>query len=76
MEVEFQRVTLDTDTPDRNATLVFRNGRLLAVLSCLSDIHGEIGGTWFIEATFSELPRPQPQTFVTLQTFETWLAAA
>lgn len=73
MDLSFQSVTLDSASPDRDATLVFRDGRLVAVLSCLSEIHGDLGGRWFIEATFSDIPRRQPQTFGTLAQFEDWL---
>jgi hypothetical protein len=74
--LSFQTATLDTDTPDRNATLVFREGRLLAVLSCLSDIHGDLAGHWYIEATFGDLPGRQPRAFDSLALFEEWLATA
>lgn len=73
MTLTFQAVTLDTETPDGEATLVFRDGRLLAVLSRLSDIHDDLAGRWFIEAAFGEVPRPH-QTFETLDTLEAWFA--
>ena len=76
MSLSFQTVTLDTETPDRDAVLVFRDGRLLAVLSCLSDMHGDLAGSWFIEAVFGDTPRSQPQTFETLARLEQWLVRA
>lgn len=74
MALSFQSVTLDTNSPDRDALLVFRDGGLLAVLSCLSDIHGDLTGKWFLEATFGELPASQSQVYDTLAAFEDWLA--
>jgi hypothetical protein len=74
--LSFQTVELDADTPDRDATLAFRDGRLLAVLSRLSDMHDDLTGHWYVEATFGDLPGGQPQTFVTLALFEEWLDAA
>ena len=72
--LSFQHATLDTRAPDRDAALVFRNGQLLAVLSCLSAIHGDLAGEWYIEASFGEMPPRQPQSFATLALFEAWLS--
>ncbi len=75
MALSFQAVTLDAVSTDREATLVFREGRLLAVLTCLSDIHDDLRGHWFIEAIFGEIPpRQAPPAFETLARFEEWLA--
>ena len=74
MALTFQPITLDTEAPDRDATLVLRDGRLLAVLCCLSDIHQE-AGQWFLEVAFTEL-RPSPTTWATLAAFEQWLEEA
>ena len=76
MALSFQPVTLDASGPDRDGALAFRDGRLVAVLSRLSDIHGDLGGRWFVEATFSDMPRRQPQTFETLDHFGDWLKDA
>jgi hypothetical protein len=70
----FQAVTLDTDAPDREATLVFRGGRLLAVLTCLSEIHADLAGKWFLEAAFADVPDVKPQAFDTIDHFREWLA--
>ncbi len=74
MALLFQPVTLDASSPDRDGALVFRDERLLAVVTCLSDIHDDLAGSWFIEAAFGELPHPQPTAFATLETLRTWLA--
>jgi hypothetical protein len=73
MALTFQPVSLDGNAPDRDAMLVFREGRLLAVLTCLSDIHAELVGRWFVEATFGDLPSGHAPVFETLDGFETWL---
>ena len=75
MALSYQDVTLDNDTPDREAMLVFRDGRLLAVLTRLSDIHGELAGHWFAEAVFETFASPLGPTFETLDHFEAWLAS-
>ena len=74
--LSFQSVTLATESPDREATLVFRDGRLLAVLTCLSDIHEDLGGKWFLETAFPDLPAVKPPAFETLEQFGNWLTRA
>ena len=74
MALSYQDVILDNDTPDSEAMLVFREGRLLAVLTRLSDIHGEFAGHWFAEAVFETVATPRGPTFETLAHFEEWLA--
>jgi hypothetical protein len=76
MALSFQAVTLDGTSPDSEGRLVFRDGRLFAVVSCLSEIHAEWAGTWYIEAAFADLPRHQPQTFGSLAELEEWLAGS
>ena len=73
MRLSRQTVTLDADSPDREALLVFRDGRLLAVLSHLSDIHPDLQGQWFVEAMFGNVPPRRPQVFETPDRFEEWL---
>jgi len=74
MSLSYQTVTLDGDIPDRQARLVFRHCGLLAVLSCLSEIHEDLAGQWFIEALFGDQPPPVKQTFQSLDEFEAWLS--
>ena len=73
MALTFQAVTLDTDSPDAEAVLVLRGGRLVAVLSCLSDLHDDLEGHWFVEAAFGPLPRSNAETFESLSEFESWI---
>lgn len=70
----FQPVTLDTTSPDSEAALVFRSGRLVAVLTRLSDIHADLGGKWFLEAAFANVPAVQPVVFETMEQFGEWLS--
>jgi hypothetical protein len=74
MAVSFQPITLDGNAPDSEAMLVYRNERLLAVLVCLSDIHGELTGQWYVEANFGEMPVVHPPAFETIEQFTKWLA--
>ena len=74
MAVSLQTVTLDTDDPDRDGLMVFRDGKLLAILSCLSDIHEELEGRWFVEAIFGKNACLQPPTFATPDEFEQWVS--
>jgi len=73
MELSFQPITLDVNTPDREAALVFREGRLLAVLTRLSDIHDDLKGKWFVEAIFGEVPPFHAPVFETPDQFGAWL---
>jgi len=73
MSLSLQSVTLDTQTSDKEALLVFRDGRLLVVLTRLGDIHCELEGHWFIEAMFGDLPVRHPPTFNTLDDFRRWM---
>ncbi|WP_157134596.1 hypothetical protein [Sphingomonas sp. PAMC 26605] len=52
----FVPTTLDSDTPDSEAVMILRDGRLLAVASCLSGIHGALAGHWYIESAFRGCP--------------------
>ena len=74
MGFSFQSVTLEGKAPDREGKLVFRDGRLLALLTCLGDIHGDLAGNWFVEATFGDVPAGQFPVFKTTDEFEAWLA--
>lgn len=72
----FVPTTLDSDTPDSEAVMILRDGRLLAVASCLSGIHGALAGHWYIESAFRGLPYRVDTTFETLGSLEAWLSTA
>ena len=55
--------------------LALLDGRLVAVLVRLSDLHGEQAGWWFIEKGFGPLDRPLHPTFPDLADAEAWLKA-
>jgi hypothetical protein len=76
MALSFQPVTLDGTAPDRDATLVFRDGRLLAVLTCLDEIHDDLEGKWFVEVTFGRVPVMHPPVFETIDQFGAWVVNA
>jgi hypothetical protein len=73
MAASFQEVTLDTGGADDQAVLVMRDGRLVAVLSHLSDIHDELAGMWFVETLFGNLPHKPRHTFTSPNEFAAWL---
>ena len=73
MALTFQAVRLDSSAPDQDARLVFRDGRLLAVATRLSDIHGELAGRWYVEVTFGAVPNMPDRTFASLPDVEAWL---
>ena len=70
----FQTVTLGNNAPDCDAALVYHEGCLLAVLTRLSEMHAELAGKWFLEATFGIQPVLQPPLFDKLEDYESWLA--
>ena len=73
MATSFQEITLDTRDADDHAVLVLRNGRLAAVLSHLSDIHGDMAGMWFVETMFGTSPAKLRHTFNNPDEFVAWL---
>ena len=72
-EVNLQptRVSLDYD---REGQLVFVDGSLVAVLVCLSELHGEHAGSWFLEVGFGDLAGPTPPLFPHLDSAQTWIS--
>lgn len=66
--IKVEPVTLPGDFGDEEGVLVFRDDRLLAVLSRLGGLHGELTGKWHIEAHFAPHQRSDlPDTFVSLE---------
>ena len=55
------------------ARLVFHDGRLVAVLVRLSDLHGQEAGWWFLEKGFGSFDAPFHVSFPDLQAAEAWL---
>lgn len=73
MATSFQDITLDTADGDDRAVLVSRDGRLTAVLSHLSEMHGDMAGMWFVEAMFVSPPFEARHVFTDPQEFVAWL---
>lgn len=73
MKILFDPVIIANDFGDEVGRLVFDEGRLVAVLSCLGGSHGELAGQWYVEAAFGDsLPAYAP-LFVSLESVEDWL---
>ena len=49
------------------AVLVFQRDKVVAVLSHLSEAHGELAGHWFVECAFGE--QAEGQTFASCEDF-------
>lgn len=59
-------------TPDATeAVLVFSRDKVVAVLSHLSEAHGELAGHWFVECAFGE--PAEGRTFASFDDFRTAL---
>ncbi|HXH16603.1 MAG TPA: hypothetical protein VNJ10_10795 [Sphingomonas sp.] len=76
MTVSFQEILLDVGTGDDQGLLVLREGRLVAVLSRLGPMHGELCGTWFVESMFRGTSPIIKQTFADPDDFSAWLSDA
>lgn len=72
-EVELQPVRVSLGN-DREGRLAFVGGSLVALLVCLSDLHGDDAGSWFLEAGFGDLDGPNPPLFPDLDTARAWIA--
>lgn len=60
---------------DEEGLLVFdREGRLVAVLTHLSDANEVAPGQWFLEAGFGRLNVAVPPTFVDLDVARVWIS--
>lgn len=63
MTTSLQPVRVDTGGADEDGRLVFRDGKLAAVLVRLSDGHGDAAGRWFLERGFGRLDVPWHPSF-------------
>lgn len=73
MKLELKPIELAED--DNEGRLVLHDGRLLAVLSCLSDQHAANAGQWFIECGFGPVSGAE-RYFEDLAEAEAWFNAA
>jgi hypothetical protein len=69
-ELQPVRVPLGDDCEGR---LVFVDGALVGLLVCLSEVHGEQAGSWFLEAAFGDLAGPNLPVFPDLDTAQAWV---
>ena len=64
MSLTHQPILIDTRSRDEEGTLVFWDGKLVALLICLADeCHGELRGHWFPEVLLGALSRRRPGLF-------------
>ena len=67
-----QSVQVATGT-DEEGMLVFLDGRLVAVLVQLSEVHEGLAGAWFLETGYGPLAGPDHSTFADLQASLDWI---
>lgn len=58
---------------DADGCLVFSDAGLVAVLACLTDMHGEMAGKWFLEAGFGDLHWQKHNVFSDLEAAKDWI---
>jgi hypothetical protein len=58
---------------DAEGLLVFSDAGLIAVLVCLSELHKDAAGHWFLEAAFGELDGSEHPIFPDIDTAQTWI---
>ena len=75
MTLEFKPISLDVDSGDSSGMLVLRNGALLAVVSELGEMHGELAGLWFIEKVFHPAVPWRRAPFPDIPAVDDWLSA-
>jgi hypothetical protein len=52
MKLDFRPVRVATGSDDEDGLLAFAGDRLVAVLVRLSEMHDDMAGLWFLEASF------------------------
>jgi hypothetical protein len=71
MNLVFTPVRVATGSDDEEGLLAFAGERLVAVLVRLSNMHDDLAGSWFVEASFGL--RDKHQTFTDLPSAEAWI---
>jgi hypothetical protein len=71
MKLDFRPVRVATRSDDEDGLLAFAGDRLVAVLVRLSEMHDDMAGLWFLEASFGL--RDERQTFPDLSSAEAWI---
>lgn len=75
MAISFQAIDLDA-REDKEGMLVFRDGRLSAVIARLSAMHGDLAGHWYLESGLGEVEISGQRLFTTLAEVETMLTGS
>jgi hypothetical protein len=70
MAITFEPARLDYAFGDNEAVLAMRDGSLLAVLSRLGELHGNLLGHWYVEAVFTVDQEGVGGVFANLDAFE------
>ena len=71
-----QMVQIDTGSPDAEGCVLLADGRLIAVLVRLDDMHGpDLSGKWFLEHGFGALDQPDHPVFDDLDAAEDWISS-
>jgi hypothetical protein len=73
MSLRLQPVQVATNSDDTESQLVFADGYLVAVLVCLSELHEDEAGKWFLEAGFGPVDPLFPPLFVDLDEAQAWI---
>ena len=72
MSFQFTPVLLYGISPDNEGILLFKEGRLLAVLTRLSSIHDDREGQLFIEAVFGDISVPADHLLPDIEAATAW----
>lgn len=73
--LQVQPTKIAAKSADTDGRLVFNQHGLIAVLVCLSEMHGEAAGRWFLEAGFGELEDGTHSSFRDWAAAEAWMCS-
>ncbi len=73
MPLILEPARVETGSTDEEGYLVRADGRLVAVLVRLSDVQGELAGSWFLEAGFGRCVSVDGPVFESLTEAEAWI---
>ena len=74
LRLTLQPIDVETCSDDHDGQMVLADGKLVAVLIRLSDLHNAEGGMWYLEAGFGRLSGRAPHPFVTLDAAQDWIS--
>jgi hypothetical protein len=73
MKLTLQPVRVATGIDEEGMLVFDAERRLVAVLTRLTEHHEAASGTWFLEAGFGQLERPDHSTFADLDAAQAWI---